>query len=116
MKKNFNENNSTNQIEKKRSSTSEDSSEMKYILTVEDFCFWHDVRSTLLDVIDQVVAIDENHCQEFSPQRIRRSKTSIAIQTSSNNQQRRNAKIQTNTVTLFPLQKSNISSTKVFLN
>ena len=83
---------------------------MKYILTVEDFCFWHDVRSTLLNVIDQVVAIDENH------QTIRKPKTSIAIQTSSNNQQRRNAKIQANTVTLFSVQKPNISSTKVFLD
>jgi hypothetical protein len=106
---------------------------MKYILTVDDFCFWHDVRSTLLDMIDRVVAIDENHhliteetlstmTRPSLPQsnqihrRIKRPKTSIAIQTSSNNQQRRNAKIQTNTVTLFPLQKPNISSSKLFLN
>ncbi len=99
--KNFNENNSTKHVQTKFNSSD-----------IEDFYFYHDIRSTLLDIIDQVVIIDENHrCQ-----RIRRSKTSIAIQTLSNNEQRRNAKIQTNTLTIFPLQKSNISSSKIFLN
>ena len=46
----------------------------------------------------------------------RRPKTSIAIQTSYDYEQKRNAKIQTNTVILFPFQKQNVSSSKLFLN
>jgi len=100
---------------------------MKYILTVADFCFWYDVRSTLLDMIDRVVAIDEaryfisekipsNIIKFCLPQsnkihrKMKESKISIAIQTSSDYEQRRNVKIQTNTMTLCPLQKQNISS------
>jgi hypothetical protein len=84
-------------------------------------------------MIDRVVAIDEAHClmtQQIPsnmlkvslPQpntihrKTRRPKTSIAIQTSSDYEQRRNAKVQTNTVTLFPLQKQNFSSSKLFFN
>jgi hypothetical protein len=48
--------------------------------------------------------------------RNRRPKTSIAIQTSYDYEQKRNVKVQTNTVTLFPLQKQNFSSSKLFLN
>jgi hypothetical protein len=98
-----------------------------------DFCFWYDVRSTLLDVIDRVVAIDETRrflTQEIRPtiikyclpqsntihRRSRRPKTSIAIQTSSDSGQRRNAKVQTNTVTLFPIQKPNLSSSRLIFN
>ena len=102
-------------------------------MTITDFCFWYDVRSTLLDVIDRVVAIDEA-CRFITQQipptivkvclpqsntihrKIKRPKTSIAIQTSYDYEQRRNAKVQTNTVTLFPLQKQNISTSKLFLN
>jgi hypothetical protein len=104
------------------------SSDIKYILTVADFCFWYDIRSTLLDIIDRVVSREEPR-QCMSPRtiiklclpelntthrRIRRPKTSIAIQTSYHNEQKRNAKVQTNTVTLFPLQKQNLSSSKFF--
>ena len=94
--------------------------EMKYILTVDDFCFWYDVRSALLDVIDRVVAMDETPAsilrQIPSKRRGKRPKTSIAIQTSHDNDQRRNAKVQANTVTLFPSQRNNLSSSNLFLN
>jgi hypothetical protein len=112
----------------------EHSSDVKYILTVADFCFWYDVRSTLLDIVDRIVALDEAHSSLLFQQkpstviklclpqsntnhrRIRRPKTSVAIQTLSNYEQRRNAKVQTNTVTLSPLQKANLSSSKLFFN
>lgn len=107
--------------------------EMKYILTVTDFCFWYDVRSALLDVIDQVVAMNETPAiavrpipstnTEFSleqshqvQRRRKRPKTSIAIQTSHDHDQRRNAKVQANTVTLFSSQRNNLSSSNLFLN
>ncbi len=93
-------------------------------MTVEDFCLWYDVRSTLLDMIDRVVAIDEAqqipsdimHVCIPQSNTIRRPKTSIAIQTSYDYEQRRNVKVQANTVTLFPLQKQNFSSSKLFFN
>ncbi|CAF2699859.1 unnamed protein product [Rotaria sp. Silwood2] len=108
-------------------------SHAKYILTVADFCFWYDVRSTLLDIIDRVVVMNEVHhfvteknCStivkfclpQINPnhRKMRRPKTSIAIQTSFDNKQRRNAKVQTTTVTLFPIQKQNLSSSRLFLN
>src|SRR5947208_2959345 len=43
----------------------------------------------------------------------RPQKTSTAVQTSSNDNQRRHAKIQTNTMTLCPIRKSTISSTRL---
>ena len=46
----------------------------------------------------------------------RRSQTSIAIQTSFDYGQRRNAKVQTDTVTLFSVQSQNLSSSRLFLN
>lgn len=82
----------------------------QYILSVADFCLWYDVRSTLLDMIDRVVTMNEVchlNTQQISQsntiqRKVRRPKTSIAIQTLSNSyEQRRNAKVQTNTVTLF---------------
>ncbi|CAF4729984.1 unnamed protein product, partial [Rotaria sp. Silwood1] len=105
----------------------------KYILTIADFCFWYDVRSTLLDIIDRVVTMNEvqhyivekNHLKIVKfclPQlntkyrKIKRSKNSIATQTLFDHEQRRNAKIQTNTLTLFSIQKQNLSSSKLFLN
>ncbi|CAF3686859.1 unnamed protein product [Rotaria sordida] len=110
-------------------------SHTKYILTITDFCFWYDIRSTLLDIIDRVVAMDDIHhfiveknhstiVKFYLPQlntnhrkiRQRQPKTSIAIQTSFDNDQRRNVKVQTNTVTLFPIQKQNLSSSRLFLN
>ena len=98
----------------------ESCTEMKYILTVADFCFWYDVRSALLDVIDRVVAMDETPTsilrQIPSKRRQKRPKISIAIQTSHDNDQRRNAKVQANTVTLFPSQRNNLSSSNLFLN
>ncbi|CAF1166243.1 unnamed protein product [Adineta steineri] len=108
-------------------------SNVQYILTVADFCFWYDVRSALLDIIDRIVTMNETQSyltEKISPtivklhipqintvyRKIRRPKTSIAIQTSHDYDQRRNAKVQANTVTIFSLQKPNLSSSKLFLN
>ncbi|CAM2698086.1 unnamed protein product [Rotaria socialis] len=114
-------------------SSLEYTSHVKYILTTADFYFCYDVRSALLDIIDRVVAMDDvNHlipekkaatmvknCLPNSSTnnvKDRRSQTSIAIQTSFDYGQRRNAKVQTNTVTFSPVQSQNLSSSRLFLN
>lgn len=115
----------TNNIISQSTINVESCTEKNCILTVDDFCFWYDVRSALLDVIDRVVAMDEtrsSHTEHSVSQsnqvhrRRKRPKTSIAIQTSCDIEQRRNAKVQANTVTLFPAQKTNLSSSNLFFN
>ena len=99
----------------------ESSIETKYILTLDDFCFYYDIRSTLLDLIDRVIAIEEipslriqqnpstiiKYCLPPSNpiyRKKRKEKSSIAIQTSADFEQKRNAKVQANTLTLSPLR------------
>ena len=83
------------------------------------------------DLVDRVVLNDENEhllkrkdlpstivklCLPSSNlfyRKIKRRKTSIAIQTSSNEQQQRNAKIQTNMMILYPFIRENRLISKI---
>ncbi|CAF1274716.1 unnamed protein product [Adineta ricciae] len=101
---NFNENSFVNhpshRLSRNLISSIEYSPDGQHIFSISDFCLWHDVRSTLLELVDRVVTINEtNHaflCQTTH---------SVGIQTSVDFNSRRNAKIQTNTIMLCPVQR-----------
>lgn len=104
-----------------------------YIPSVDDFCLWYNARSALLDVIDLVMAMDETAAAivrqipstntglslpRSNPiqRRRKRPKTSIAIQTSCDPEQRRNAKVQANTITLLTAQQTNLSYRRTYFS
>jgi hypothetical protein len=106
----------------KRRSFKESPTDSKHILITDDVQLWHDVHSTLLDIVDRVVTIEDTRrlILQYLPKTIiklclpqtsalrrgtPRSKHSIATQTYLNCQQQRHVKVQTNTVTLSSLPK-----------
>ena len=103
------------------------------LVTMMDFCFWYDVRFTLERLIDDVVALNTNETNAVNsntrtivklclPQpsaiyrRKKRKTASIALQTSIDDQQRRNIKVQTNTVTLSPHTQRDLFTSTLFLS
>ena len=102
-------------------------------VTMVDFGFWYDVRSTLERLIDGVVTLNDIESIGIKsdtrtivklclPQpstihrRKRRTTASIALQTSLDGQQRRNIKVQTNTVTLSPLAQRDLLTSTLFFS